>query len=585
MPRKKIVLFVMVGIVLLLFRTFMGFSKFWSHDEIQIYLIGLQSFTNDIFPYFGPDVVYTETQIPGGLQGLLISMPLAWLKIPEAPFILLNILSFSTLAFFAWYLAKRIPNIPKWFIYLWLFTSPWTIEYTTHIENPSYVVLGSILFFIAVFELGKFYPSRIIHHNLSFFFLGFAIFWIMQLHLSWVLTSPFVAWIYWENRREIKFLLKGSLFMLLGAAISVSTLIPTILKGFGSGDVENNVVFNFDNLLQIPTIIARFLMFASYEITRYIGADTPARVEFLTENFWAIPLVFFLLFAGLFQTGYFIFSFFRKNDLTEWKRVKWFTFFTLMLVSASFLFSVSEPKSHTFYMLYPVAIWYSYYCYGNLFKRRGMERIAKVFIAAGILFQISMFIDRYDDRSLFEHRDVVVKAIAEKDYTFVALRRESKMMKAHKEVIWTHTKSDDKMVRSTSFDVVNDYFKPQNIVGKIHYSGNSSCKIDSIQPFGVVFSEPLKSLGNPQKVHVKFRGKSKQLDSFVLVCDINSGGTKKSQSIRLGALKQKTLNWDLVELSFQLDRYTSESEISIFFWDAAKAKHPLYVDDLTFIFE
>lgn len=176
MPKKKFLLVVLLGTILLLFRTFMGFSKFWSHDEIQIYLIGLKSFTNDVFPYFGPDVVYTESEIPGGLQGLLVSMPLSWLKIPEAPFILLNILSFATLTFFAWYLAKRISNVPKWFIYLWLFTSPWAIEYATHIENPSYVVLGSILFFVGVFELGKFYPSRIIHPNLSFFFLGFAIF-------------------------------------------------------------------------------------------------------------------------------------------------------------------------------------------------------------------------------------------------------------------------------------------------------------------------------------------------------------------------------------------------------------------------
>lgn len=563
----------------------MGFSKFWSHDEIQIYLIGLKSFTNDVYPYFGPDVVYTQTQIPGGLQGLLVSMPLTWLKTPEAPFILLNILSFSALTFFAWYLAKRIPNVPKWFIYLWLFTSPWTIEYTTHIENPSYVVLGAILFFVAVFELGKFYESRIIHPNISFFFLGFAVFWIMQLHLSWVLTLPFIAWIYWENRREIAFLLKGSVFMLMGAIVSISTLIPTLLKGFGSGDVENNVVLNLDNLLQIPTIIARFMMFASYEITRYIGADTPARVDFLTDNFWVIPFVFFLLFAGFFQTGYFIISFFKKNDLTEWKRVKWFTFFTLMLVSASFLFSVSEPKSHTFYMLYPVAIWYSFYCYGNLFKRPRVEFIAKVFIAAGILFQLSLFIDRYDDRSLFAHREVVEKAIAAKDYTFVGLRRESKMMKEHKEVVWKHSKSDQQLIRSTNFDVGEVFFKPQNIVGKIHYSGKYSCKIDSIQQFSVAFNESLNSLGNPKKVKVKFRGKTKQLDSFVLVFDINEGGEKKSQSIRLGALEKKQLDWDLVELDLDLESYSSDATISIFFWAANKTAQPLYVDDLTLVFE
>ena len=117
------------------FRLFMGLSKFFSPDELQVYLIGLKSYTTGIFPYFGPDVVYTETQIPGGLQGLLISLPLHILSVPEAPYIFLNILSFFSIGFFAWYLTKGVQTTPKWFTYLWLYTCPWALNYSVHIEN------------------------------------------------------------------------------------------------------------------------------------------------------------------------------------------------------------------------------------------------------------------------------------------------------------------------------------------------------------------------------------------------------------------------------------------------------------------
>ena len=57
-------------VALFLFRLAFGLaSEFWFPDEMQIYLIGLKSFCLRAWPFFGPDVVYTHTQIPGALQG------------------------------------------------------------------------------------------------------------------------------------------------------------------------------------------------------------------------------------------------------------------------------------------------------------------------------------------------------------------------------------------------------------------------------------------------------------------------------------------------------------------------------------
>ena len=42
------------------------------------------------------------------MQGLLIRWPLSIWPVPEAPFVLLNVLSFGALALFAWYLCRRV---------------------------------------------------------------------------------------------------------------------------------------------------------------------------------------------------------------------------------------------------------------------------------------------------------------------------------------------------------------------------------------------------------------------------------------------------------------------------------------------
>src|SRR5260221_5430923 len=69
-------------------------SQFFTEDESQIFLIGLRHYATGIWPYFGPDIVWTRSEIPRALQALLISVPLKILTIPESPIVLLNLLSF-----------------------------------------------------------------------------------------------------------------------------------------------------------------------------------------------------------------------------------------------------------------------------------------------------------------------------------------------------------------------------------------------------------------------------------------------------------------------------------------------------------
>src|SRR5678816_2397091 len=114
------------------FRLLFGLcSEFFTEDETQIFLLGLRYHATGAWPYFGPDVVWTKSEIPGALQALLVGIPLNLAPVPEAPYVLLNLLSMGALALFAWYITERLPRIPKWLVWGWLMTTPWTLQYST----------------------------------------------------------------------------------------------------------------------------------------------------------------------------------------------------------------------------------------------------------------------------------------------------------------------------------------------------------------------------------------------------------------------------------------------------------------------
>lgn len=194
MKQKYFYLFVFF---LFLFRIIYGLcTDFWLIDEMQIYLIGLKTFTTGTWPFYGPDIVYTNTQISGALQGLLVSIPFYLLKIPESPSIFLNILSFCSFSLLAFYISKRISDIPKWLIWLLVLTTPWALHFSTMVVNPSYVIIFSIPFFLSVLEILPIYEQKIIQPKLAFFIIGITTTLIMQLHMSFVLLIPYTVFVF-----------------------------------------------------------------------------------------------------------------------------------------------------------------------------------------------------------------------------------------------------------------------------------------------------------------------------------------------------------------------------------------------------
>ncbi|SDG37493.1 hypothetical protein [Chitinophaga filiformis] len=428
MNRKNLFLLL---IALFIFRVIYGLcSEFWFPDELQIYLIGLKSFTTGTWPTYGPDVVYTNTQIPGALQGLLVSAGFYIAKLPEMPTLILNILSFASLSLLAYYITRRVKGIPAWMVWVLCMITPWALYYPTRVVNPSYTMALAIPFFICLLEVLPMSKDKFIPPGLAFFVMGLATTMIMQLHLSWVLLLPYagVAMLFSYRLAGIKSTSVRVMVYLAGLIIGALTLIPTWLHPDPeAGKVGSNVVFNWENIKNIVTILTRYWSFASFEIPYVIG-NSEEKWQLMKEQIWVTPFLFFLLIVGFAQVGLFILSYFIKTDNEEWKKMRWLNLFTFLLVFASFFFSIKGPSSHTFCMLLPLPMIYSFYCYEWLVSKKAfVMKLLQIIIISGIFFHIGLGIFNFQHRSLYKDRTKVVEALDKMDYKILGERRSDKL--------------------------------------------------------------------------------------------------------------------------------------------------------------
>lgn len=431
-PRQKRVAVLFLLLAGFLFRLGFGLcSDLQTDDPKQIYLIGLKFFTTRSWPYFGPDVTAT-IQIPGALQGLVVGLPFFVLPIPEAPYLFLNLLTFSSLCFFAWYCCKRLPQVPQWFVWGWLLTAPWTLNVSTHIYNPSYVLPAAILFFVGVLETYPFLSQHLIPTRWANFMMGVSLFWIMQFHLSWVVLIPYTLLsFYFQLKRGGRRAALSLSWFAGGALVPLSLLIPTFVKyGWlvGLGGTNDSVGFNSANLLRhlniVEGVLGRFLSFASFELPRFIGDNTATRLAFMNEHRWLGPFVVVLTIAGILQCVAMLVLWFRRNHPKEdWPALKYFTLATVVLLYLSFLFSIKAPVSHTFYVTFPVAMLYSLYCWSPFLSRPRWRKLAAGLLVCGLVFHIGLAMNNLRKVSVYIDRGKVSDAIKTEDYRKFGERR------------------------------------------------------------------------------------------------------------------------------------------------------------------
>ncbi len=427
--------FILLFLFLLAFRTAFGLSgNFFAVDELQTYLIGLKWYCTHGWPYFGPDLIATETgfqvQIPGALEGLLVGAPLLILPIPEAPYIFLNILSLTAIALLAWYICKRLPEFPFYFTFTWIALLPWNLNESTWVLNPSYLLLGSVIFFIGFMEAVPSLATGFCTLPWAFASMGFGLFWDMQFHFSWILLPPFVAFALWSRWRERDFntLLRGTSFFLAGAIPPAAFLIPTLLK-YGLAQVAGGAGMsqpvNLQNILALPVILARYLSLACYEIRRFAGHGTAEQMDLLHQAPWLSPTGLFLVLVGWAQPVVMLVLGWKKDfyhpDAQPVYKLAWGT---LLLIWVSFWFTSKEPSAHIYYVTIPVVTVFSFYIWSRLaLQSRFWVNFGKICLAASFLFQWGFMVQMMPKRSLYINRPLALKAIQEKNYKILGERR------------------------------------------------------------------------------------------------------------------------------------------------------------------
>lgn len=482
------------------------FSELYFADYTQIYLLGLKFYTTQSWPYWGPDITYTASQMPGAMQGLLVGLPFFIFESPYAPFIFLNVISVTALVFFGWYVSKRITGIPKWFIYAWLLSAPWTTNFSTTVVNPSYVLAPAILFFTGLIELLPIYKQKILSTKTSFFFMGFAIGWIMQLYMSWMLLPFYVllGFFFVFKQSGFKTTFIGALYFLFGFLITVSVLLPTFLKyGFATGGSESAISFNPSNFKNID-VITRFIAFSTYEAFHFMsGALVDEKTLFL-KYWWGTPIIAVLFVIGMAQTIFYMSYIFRKTDRPEFKGVKFFVIGSVVFIYVTYLFTVRDMASYTFYMLLPVSFWFSFYCLEGLFRKAFWKKFAMVFLFCGLIYHLALAKGFYPTNSLFIRKDKIVDALSKKDSRLFAYRRVAKWEEKERMKFWIKTTAGDTDKYSNSFDNYTNDILPETLTKDIFATSPYSCLIDSSHQYSINFVKPLEDIRNKRKVKITF---------------------------------------------------------------------------------
>ncbi|MDP4218940.1 MAG: hypothetical protein Q8896_00740 [Bacteroidota bacterium] len=430
--------FVLLVAAIVVFRFLYSLSQeFWYLDEdvLQIYLIGLKSFTTHTYPYFGADLVYNGSQIPGALQGYLVSIGWFIWKIPEAPFIVLNILLTLGLGFLAWYASKRFPSLSRIFIWIYIFLIPWSICYFTRIVNPSYVIPGAIMFFVGIFEIYPQTRKNIIPEWLCFYFIGFAIFWIMQLHMSWVLLGPFTAFAFYYllRTKDIKRIAGRTLSFIAGCITTASLLLPTLATyGIASGrgkSVSAMAEFHPEHFAAFFKLLGVYLGYACFDQNRFRSLGEADSAAFAAAYPWAVPCIVILLVTGFIQALWLLLCFFRKSNGDSKRRgITNIAISGFLLFFISTLFSMIIPPSHAAVLFFPLMIIYALEAYQEPMKKKWVRIWMYSAFGAAVIFYTANGLYRYYNVSMYKNRDAVVKALEQDNYKLVGLRRYEKGM-------------------------------------------------------------------------------------------------------------------------------------------------------------
>jgi len=256
----------------------------------------------------------------------------------------------------------------------------------------------------------------------------------MQFHLSYVILLPYVAASFYVQIRERGGeALRTAWSFAAGACATGVFVLPTILRFGGNvgfaGQTASMIHLNARNLPIRPDkafdIVARFLSFASFEIPRFIGPDTAARLDFVKAHGWLAPVVLLLVVVGTLQplAMSWLGLFAKPPHPPAWAGVRRLCLGTLGLLYLGFAFSRKPPHAHTFYVTLPVAMLFSAYCWNAFLQRRRWQICASILLAANLLLQAVVALSHQVHHPWRMERQGIERALTDGNYHAFGDRR------------------------------------------------------------------------------------------------------------------------------------------------------------------
>jgi hypothetical protein len=102
-------------------------------------------------------------------------------------------------------------------------------------------------------------------------------------------------------------------------------------------------------------------------------------------------------------------------------------FATLGLLYVAFALSPKRPHAHNFYVVFPLAMIFSLYCWNEYLQRTEWQLCAGVLLACGVIFHASLSFYQQAHHPWAADRQVIMHALEHGDYREFGERRPGSM--------------------------------------------------------------------------------------------------------------------------------------------------------------
>jgi hypothetical protein len=387
--KNRTMVIVLIFLLALAVRLYLAPHLDYGDDQEAIYQLAKEFYLTGVFPQYGARVVYVNSAIPGSFQAVISGLPLYLSKgdVLGLKYWVVFLNWVSAIFLYLW-LNKKVATQHRLLLSVFLAFSPWSMLFSS-IWNPSFLPVLVVPFFWIVENLLH-RPSKTPYFYEGFL-LGLIFILSFQLHLSAVLLVLAGGLVFFLLRNRIQFLIASFLGVLTGGVFLIPWLLAKIQN---TADAPTSVAgLYLSNSRYFVSAFIRYITFSTGEISRFIFIQPSKKgLVGLFDFLKTMPLSFVFIVTTYLGVGVMLVAFLRRwirlrKDLKDgFSRLEFLLPLVMLFV---FLFSIKEPRAHTFWILMPLSFYTMVMALNEVIQhRRFREWMAWVYLFSSIAFTI-----------------------------------------------------------------------------------------------------------------------------------------------------------------------------------------------------